>query len=130
MSRLFGWDLPPGCSQSDIDRAAGVEGPMDCPVCVDGKELDGDECPKCGNVTCPTHGCVVCQDLEKQRVYCAGPFCGDYLRAGKPVLEHEGRKFCSERCVKDFKEPYDMDDAEKAGYEPEREESDGEETCE
>jgi len=25
MSRLFGWDLPPGCSQADIDNALGCD---------------------------------------------------------------------------------------------------------
>ncbi len=36
MSRsIFGWDLPPGCSISDIDRAYGIEEPepVRCPHC-------------------------------------------------------------------------------------------------
>jgi hypothetical protein len=65
---IFGWSLPPGCSLGDIDRAMGVEGPLDCPICADGVELDGPECEKHG-VTCPKHGCVVCNDLEKQRMF-------------------------------------------------------------
>lgn len=69
MRSIFGWDLPPGCTQRDIDNAFGVEGPLDCPVCLDGVEMSGPDCtvdPKHG-VTCPKHGCVTCGDLEKQR---------------------------------------------------------------
>ena len=100
MSRLFGWSLPPGCSMRDIDQAYGVEGPLDCPVCVDGVELAGVDCPKCGNVTCAKHGCVVCLDLEKQRKYCSG-MCGDYIHADMPKIEDEQKRvFCSEQCRK------------------------------
>jgi len=65
----FGWSLPPGCTQRHIDEAFGSEGPLDCPVCHDGVELDGPDCgvdPFHGPV-CPKHGCIVCGDLEKQR---------------------------------------------------------------
>ena len=67
MRSIFGWDLPPGVTQRMIDDAFGHEGPLDCPVCNDGEELDGPDCEKCANVTCIKHGCIVCQDLEKQR---------------------------------------------------------------
>lgn len=44
MSRTFGWDLPPGCSDADIERQGG-EGPdLRCIYC--GEALDyevGDE---------------------------------------------------------------------------------------
>lgn len=67
---IFGWSLPPGCTQRHIDEAFGVEGPLDCPICNDGVELDGPDCPVqplAHGVTCPKHGCIVCGDLEKQR---------------------------------------------------------------
>jgi hypothetical protein len=56
---IFGWDLPPGCSMSDID-------PPSCPCPVCGRDSDGGcicpECPKCGdygNVRCyEQHGLV------------------------------------------------------------------------
>jgi hypothetical protein len=67
MRSIFGWDLPPGCTERHIDQAAGIEGPLDCPICLDGVEMDGADCAVCGNVTCAQHGCVFCQDLEKQR---------------------------------------------------------------
>ena len=67
MRSIFGWDLPPGVTQRMIDDASGHEGPLDCPVCNDGVEMDGPDCEKCANVTCTKHGCIVCQDLEKQR---------------------------------------------------------------
>lgn len=45
---MTGWNLPPGCTTADIDRAAGVGEP--CFVC--GRDPDGDcicpECPTCG----------------------------------------------------------------------------------
>ena len=100
-NHIFGWDLPPGCSMRDIENALGVEEPLDCPVCVDGVELDGPDCTVDANhgPTCPKHGCVTCGNLEKQRVYCG--FCGDYLRVENPVVERNGAKFCSETCAKE-----------------------------
>jgi hypothetical protein len=110
---VFGWSYPPGCSSVPGDAP---EGPMDCPVCVDGVELAGDDCLQCGNVTCTVHGCVECQKLEAQRVYCQGMWCGDYLRAGvtpvvdylragvTPVVDEQGRRFCSEQCRRSLDE--------------------------
>jgi hypothetical protein len=96
MRSIFGWDLPPGCTSGDA--FGGTEGPIDCPVCVDGVELSGSDCekdPYTHGPTCPKHGCVFCQDLEKQRVYCQGPFCGDYIHADVALVEG---KYCSESC--------------------------------
>lgn len=47
MSRSpFGWDLPPGCTDADIDRAMGGDnGEEDCETC-DGTGKLGSEC--CG----------------------------------------------------------------------------------
>lgn len=55
MSRsIFGWSLPPGCSNSDIDRAFGAEGPCArCGEAVD--DCECPECPTCGSVGCLTH---------------------------------------------------------------------------
>jgi hypothetical protein len=100
---IFGWDLPPGCSMRDIENAMGSEGPMDCPVCTDGVELDGPDCTVDPNhgVTCPKHGCISCQNLESKREYCAT--CGNYLMSTHPVFTDDaGKKFCSEQCRKYF----------------------------
>ena len=44
----FGWDLPPGCSHADIERAAGVEAP--CDICgYDAYDCVCPECPQCGS---------------------------------------------------------------------------------
>lgn len=54
MPNPFGWSLPPGCSNSDIDRAFGTDGP--CALC--GLPLDDCqcvECPQCGSVGCIEH---------------------------------------------------------------------------
>ncbi len=75
-----------------------IEGPLDCPVCVDGIELEGNECEDCHGPVCPKHGCPRCSDMEKARVYCSGPYCGNYLRAGVTPVMYGGRTFCSEAC--------------------------------
>lgn len=52
MRNVFGWDLPPGCTQRHIDEAMGTENP--CAVC--GQWEDAcicPECPMCGNVGDP-----------------------------------------------------------------------------
>lgn len=57
MRSKFGWDLPPGVTQRQIDEAYGQEGP--CPVCC--KSVDDcicPECPKCesqGDPKCYAH---------------------------------------------------------------------------
>lgn len=43
MRSIFGWSLPPGVTNSMIERAYGGEGP--CDVC--GKVLDDCICPEC-----------------------------------------------------------------------------------
>ena len=81
MSRSpFGWDLPPGCTNADIDRAAG--GHMDtCPDC-EGEPLDesnccgakiilGDICSKC-HEHCEPAKCETCEgtgevDMDAQK---------------------------------------------------------------
>jgi hypothetical protein len=50
MSRLFGWDLPPGCTQRHIDEACGGEGPCEC--C--GNSVDACICPQC--LVCEAQG--------------------------------------------------------------------------
>jgi hypothetical protein len=47
---IFGWSLPPGCSQNDIDSAYGYEEPCEC--C--GHAVDECVCPECP--TCGTQG--------------------------------------------------------------------------
>ncbi len=124
---IFGWDLPPGCSMRDIERQF-EDAPLDCPVCADGKELDGPECEvklPCGTckgtgtingdecqhclgaktlhsyhgVTCKIHGCIVCNNLNPKREYCQGPYCDcNYIRKDQPSFEYDNKKFCSEYC--------------------------------
>ena len=48
MRNVFGWSLPPGCSNRDIDEAAGVDQP--CAVCImDVADCCCPECPTCGS---------------------------------------------------------------------------------
>lgn len=56
---MSGFNLPPGCSVADIERAFGSEGPCDC--C--GRSVDDCICPECpvcrsnGDPHCyPAHG--------------------------------------------------------------------------
>lgn len=59
MSRLFGWDLPPGCTSGDIERAMG--GDERCAVCgLDADACICPECPKCGEV-----GRIACYAITK-----------------------------------------------------------------
>ena len=93
MRSIFGWDLPPGVTHRMIDDAFGHEDPLDCPVCSDGAEMDGPDCEKCANVTCTKHGCIVCQDLEKQRPIPPG-YAEGFAAEAKWVEEQE--KFWAE----------------------------------
>lgn len=46
MRSVFGWDLPPGCTQRHIDEACGTEGP--CDVCgLSASDCVCPECPVC-----------------------------------------------------------------------------------
>jgi len=51
---IFGWSLPPGCTQAHIDAAYGTEQP--CDVC--GYDVDDCVCPECP--TCGTQGAPEC----------------------------------------------------------------------
>lgn len=55
MSRLFGWDLPPGCTMRDIDEQAGV----------------GEICEVCGYVVekCICAECPVCSENGNPNCY-------------------------------------------------------------
>jgi hypothetical protein len=99
MRSIFGWSYPPGCTSADVDRAMGCDGPLDCPICANGEELAGSDCPHCASPICETHGCPVCDGTETKRRYCSGPFCGDYLRGDSPGIEKDGRLYCSEACA-------------------------------
>jgi hypothetical protein len=57
MSSIFGWDLPPGCTQKQIDDLF-AEGP--CDIC--GKDVDHCICPECP--VCGAIGDPVCYDLH------------------------------------------------------------------
>lgn len=49
---IFGWSLPPGCTNRMIEEAFGTEGP--CDIC--GKLPDNcicPECPTCGEIGAP-----------------------------------------------------------------------------
>ena len=47
MSRsVFGWDLPPGCTNADIDRAAGGDSPPCCDDCEVDSCSEPEECEK------------------------------------------------------------------------------------
>lgn len=39
---IFGWDLPPGCSQRDIDNAMGSDAPEDCYICKAALDEEND----------------------------------------------------------------------------------------
>jgi hypothetical protein len=52
--RLFGWDLPPGCTLRHIEEAYGDEGPCEC-CGHDPADCICPECPEChevGNEDC------------------------------------------------------------------------------
>jgi hypothetical protein len=67
----FGWDLPPGCSMRDIDRAMGGDDePMkECPRCSGYGTIgsNDDECPMCkGDGVIPqTEEDVLDKELDK-----------------------------------------------------------------
>jgi hypothetical protein len=59
MRSVFGWDLPPGVTSSDIDRAYGAEGT--CVVCGNaGDACICPECPVCGEI-----GRIACYAVTK-----------------------------------------------------------------
>lgn len=56
MRSIFGWDLPPGCTTRDIDRAAGAfdDDDVTIPYCAKGEALcrvteEHEHCPQCGS---------------------------------------------------------------------------------
>jgi hypothetical protein len=53
---MTGWNMPPGCTYADLDRAFGEEGP--CSVC--GQTIDDCLCPECPH--CGSVGDPVCYD--------------------------------------------------------------------
>ena len=55
---IFGWDLPPGCSMRDIDRAVGA-GEI-CEVC--GNKVEKCICPECPE--CSDVGNPDCYDVQ------------------------------------------------------------------
>lgn len=80
MDRLFGWDLPPGCTSRDIDRAAGAldeEEDTAVPICAAGEGYctrtdEHGHCADCGSTehaACPTEEPVA--PVTSQ----AEPFC-------------------------------------------------------
>jgi hypothetical protein len=58
--RLFGWDLPPGCTQRHIDEAAGSDVAPDCKCEKPTTQDWHDFCTTCGGVLpekcCPPVG--------------------------------------------------------------------------
>lgn len=61
---IFGWDLPPGCSQADVDAAMGVDYEGTCKVCAGlidfPEERDGCICPECEE--CGEWGDPICYE--------------------------------------------------------------------
>jgi hypothetical protein len=70
---MTGWNLPPGCTVADIERAAGTEQP--CDVC--GQMADGCICPECP--VCHTHGDPQCYE--------------PYYRKRRQITDFTGRKY-------------------------------------
>lgn len=70
---VFGWDLPPGCTQRDIERAMGADGP-DCALC--GAVTGGHNTHKCD---CGDYVCNDCWHIKRKCCKeCAkkSPCCG------------------------------------------------------
>lgn len=55
---MSGFNLPPGCSNRDIENSFGIEGPCEC--C--GKDIDNCICPEC----------PVCSTFGDKKCYCEG----------------------------------------------------------
>lgn len=84
---LFGWDLPPGCTMADIERAAGGDGP--CEVC--GEHVDDcicPECPTCGVQGDP--GCYEAHSLVRTTAQRNGRALLDAVLADEARRESEG----------------------------------------
>ncbi len=61
----FGWDLPPGCSQRDIDRATG-EDEVECPECEgEGTHDYGEGDQPCKR--CEGDGFIDADEIRKER---------------------------------------------------------------
>lgn len=79
MSRLFGWDLPPGCTMGHLEAAMGGDGP--CLTC--GNHVDDCTCPEC--TTCGDVGNPNC--YEKHGL----TFTPEQIE-GQAYLEHAERE--------------------------------------
>ena len=92
MSRLFGWDLPPGVTQRHIDEQAGVS--EICEVCgyVVGKCVC-PECPVCsmnGNPDCYNEGTIrAAHGLEKSKAQQIGYAKRQIIELKERISEHE-----------------------------------------
>ncbi len=65
MRSIFGWDLPPGCSMRDIERAIGPDDAGD-------EEPEPQMCEQCGHMfysdDAQDHYCIQCA-AELDRIY-------------------------------------------------------------
>lgn len=89
MRSIFGWSLPPGCSQHDIDSAFGNEEP--CQHCgKDSDDCECAECPTCGDYGCLTH--TTPQDLYATKArfeHVVRAINTELKRRGLPEYEQE-----------------------------------------
>jgi len=60
----FGWDLPPGCTDKDIDNAFGDPDTKTCKTCNDEFEPEDDDQVECEHCRTHSHCCDVKFDQD------------------------------------------------------------------
>jgi hypothetical protein len=83
---MAGWNLPPGCTDADIERAYGGEGP--CAVC--GQALEACVCPECG--TCGAQGDPKCYADHGLRLSKAQEIARSQVREAQLIMQIEEEK--------------------------------------
>lgn len=81
---MTGWNLPPGCSSQDIERAFGEESP--CDVC--GQWEDACVCPECPE--CSAYGDPYC--YEHHGLVRTFEQTWLYAREEQKMIEHDRRQ--------------------------------------
>lgn len=74
---MFGWDLPPGCTQYHIDEARGANG-IECARCGARSGEEQNICPTCGaELFWECAACGAASNADSQSCSCCGNRRGD-----------------------------------------------------